>query len=125
MLILTFLLVTTTAWIMYHFIVAYCSEQTDKAVCKRKIGYGKSMGLFALMIGLFGQMLGFSSAFSQLNDLLGTEFIVTPEMVYGGIKVSCFATIYGSLIYLLSLLLWFVASILLNKKQKSQVSDSL
>jgi len=102
---------------IYHFIAAYSSEQTDISVCIRKISYGKSMGLFALMTGIFGQMLGFSSLFAQLNDILGTEVVVTREMVYWAIKVTWIVTIYGSLIYLWSLLLWFVAKVLISKKQ--------
>ena len=118
MVILTVLLVITTCWMIYHFIVAYTSKSIDKTEHMRKISYGKSLGLFALMTGLFGQMLGFASMFSQLDALVGTEVIVTPEMVYGGIKVTWIVTIYGSFIYLLSLLIWFVASVLINKKQE-------
>ena len=125
MVILTFLLVTTTAWMIYHFIVAYSSEQTDKTLSLRKIGYGKSMGLFALITGFTGQMIGFSYMFSSIEEITAIDGFIKPEPVFGAIKATMIVTIYGSLIYLLSLLLWFVASILLEKKQKSQVSDTL
>ena len=48
MAVLTILLIITTAWIIYHFIIAYKSKQTNKEKLLRKIAYGKSMGLFAL-----------------------------------------------------------------------------
>jgi len=39
-------------------------------------------------------------------------------LVYGGIKVTMIVTMYGMLIYLLSILLWFIASIMIEKKFK-------
>ena len=125
MILLTSLLAITTVWMIYHFIVAYCSDQTDKAVCMRKIGYGKTMGIFALMTGIFGQMIGFSCMFSSIEEITATEGFIKPEPVFGAIKATMIVTIYGSLIYLLSLLLWFVASLLIKKKQERQISDAL
>ncbi|MCG6189000.1 hypothetical protein [Maribellus maritimus] len=119
---LTILLVITTAWIFYHFIVAYNSKSTDKTVFLRKLGYGRMMGLFSLTTGVLGQMIGFSGMFSiiQANTEQGLE--IRPEIVFEGIRATMICTIYGILIYLLSLLLWFIASILIEKKQTKQVS---
>lgn len=113
---LTILLIITTAWIVYHFVVASKSQQTDKEKMLRKIGWGKSIGLFALIIGILGQMIGLSNMFSAIEAALqrGEEFI--PAMVFGGIKVTMICTIYGILIYLFSFILWFVSNLLMEKK---------
>lgn len=120
--LLTILLVITTAWIIYHFIVAYLSKQTDKVASLRKLGYGKSMGLFALIIGILGQTLGFSAMFSAIEEVTKSGEKIMPHLVFGGIKATMIVTIYGILIYLFSLLLWFIASILIEKKQANQAS---
>lgn len=120
--ILTILLIITTAWIMYHFVVAYRSKQTDKTVFLRKLGYGKSMGLFALITGVMGQIIGFSALFSTLKEIKAIGGMLIPERIFGGIQVTMIVTIYGCLIYLLSLLLWFIATMLVEKKQADHLS---
>ena len=120
--ILTILLVITAAWIIYHFIVAYNSKQIDKVDVLRKLGYGKIMGLFALVTGILGQMIGFSAMFSSIDEVVATGEELNPELVFGAIKVTMIVTIYGILIYLLTLFLWFVATMLIEKKHANQVS---
>jgi hypothetical protein len=39
-------------------------------------------------------------------------------MVYGGLKTSMISTLYGILIYLLSIALWFVATGIIERKQE-------
>jgi len=39
-------------------------------------------------------------------------------MMFGGLKVSMVTTLYGIFIYLLSWLLWFIASNILERKLK-------
>jgi len=79
-------------------------------------GYGKSMGLFALITGIIGQMIGLYSMFSAIEDTVIKGNEVIPELVFGGIRVTMIVTIYGMLIFLFSLLLHFVASMLIEKK---------
>jgi biopolymer transport protein ExbB/TolQ len=110
--VLTLLLVVTTAWIIYHFIMGYNSKQTNQEKLLRKIEYGKSMGLFAMVTGIFGQLLGFYQAFSAM-EYVGD---ISPALVYVGIKVSLIPTLYLMIIYIISLLLWFLASTLIEKK---------
>lgn len=118
MAILTILLIITTAWIIYHFIIAYYSKQTDKKKLLRKIEYGKSMGLFTMIVGITGQMSGFYHMFSAIEEAIQRGEEVIPVLVYGGIKVTMIVTMYGMLIYLLSILLWFVSSLMIEKKFK-------
>lgn len=114
--ILTILLILTTAWIIYHLLKAYNSKQSDKADLLRKLGYGKSIGLFAVVTGILGQLMGFTAMFGAIAEVTAKGAGIKPELVFEGIKVTMICTIYGILIYLFSLLLWFVATILIEKK---------
>jgi len=120
--VLTILLIITIAWIIYHFILAYYIKQKDNAVFLRKLAYGKSMGLFALVTGVLGQMFGFSTFFMILEEGMVKSIDYAPSLIFGGLEVTVIVTIYGSLIYLLSLLLWFVAKTLIEKKLHLQES---
>jgi len=119
--LLTILLIITTAWIIYHFILAYRSKQADKEISLRKLTYGKSLGLFTLTIGILGQFTGLSNMFNAI-ELISKGGELKPYMVFGAIKVTMICTIYGILIYLFSILLWFVASLIIEKKLENQDS---
>jgi len=118
--VLTVLLLISTAWIIYHFILAYNSKQADKAASLRKLGYGKPMGLFALVTGILGQMVGLVEMFDAIEQVKAQGELIQPELVFGGIKATMIVTIYGILIYLFSLLLWFVTTMLLEKKYNNK-----
>jgi biopolymer transport protein ExbB/TolQ len=70
----------------------------------RKIAYVKSVGLFALIFGILGQLIGLFSAFEAIE--LG-QVSVSPSLLAAGFKVSMITTVYGLIIYVVSLLLWF------------------
>ena len=120
--ILTILLVITTAWFIYHFVIGYNSKQANQEKLLKKLEYGKSIGLFAMIVGLLGQMIGFFSMFSVIEELTATGEALIPHMVFGAIKVTMIVTMYGILIYLFSLILWFVTSFLIEKKLENQGS---
>jgi len=71
---------------------------------RSKIGYIKSVGLFAMIVGILGQLMGLFQAF-QAIEKMGD---VSPALLAGGIKVSMITTLYGIIIYAISLLIWFV-----------------
>jgi len=109
--ILTIMFIITTAWIIYHFIRSYNPRTNlEKLLCR--IEYGKSMGLFALATGFLAQMIGLIGMFSVLKDHPDIE----SHMIYDAIYVTMISAIYGIIIYLISLLLWFVASLIIEKK---------
>lgn len=64
----------------------------------------KQIGLFALVFGIFGQLLGLYQAFSAIQEM-GS---VSPAMLAGGIQVSMITTLYGMVIFLISLGLYAV-----------------
>lgn len=116
--VLTILLIITTAWFIYHFFVSYHSKKINQEKLLRLFGYGKSMGLFALIVGITGQMVGLYSMFSAIEEAVLSGKEILPALVYGGIRVTMICTMYGISIYLFSLLLWFAASIFVESKFK-------
>ena len=114
--ILTILFIITTAWIIYHFVVAYGTKEASRKKSLRMLGYGKSLGLFAMISGFLGQMVGLTAMFDAIGRTLAAGGQVSPKMVYGGIKVTMIVPMYGILIYLFALLLWLVASSIIEKR---------
>ena len=110
--ILTILLIITTAWIIYHFIIGYNSKQANHEKFLRRIAYGNSMGLFALITAIIGQMIGLTYMFSSIEGVVEVNL----PMIFKAVNVTMICPIYGTLIYLFSLVLVFVASLILEKK---------
>ncbi|WP_430816727.1 MotA/TolQ/ExbB proton channel family protein [Carboxylicivirga sp. RSCT41] len=109
--ILTLLLLGSSAWMTYHFLAFIKSREADTGTALRFISYGRSIGLFALIFGIFGQLIGFYDAFSYLETTP-----VSPQVLSGGIKVSMIPTMYGIIIYIISLILWFALSQIIEKR---------
>lgn len=59
----------------------------------------KSFGLLALIIGIFGQLIGLYAGFETIE----ASGDVSQSMLAGGIKVSMITTMYGMFIFLCSL----------------------
>ena len=62
----------------------------------------KGIGLLALVTGILNQLMGLFSAFQAIEQV-GS---VSPAILAGGLKVSMISTIYGLIIYLISLAIW-------------------
>ena len=114
--ILTILFLIMLIWFIYHFIAAHNAKQSSPEIVLRRIGYGKSIGLFAMITGIFGQLIGFYEAFSVIENAGD----ISPGMMYGGIKVSMITTLYGISIYLTSLIIWFLSSIVIERKLEKE-----
>ena len=79
---------------------------------RMKLSYVKSIGLFAMITGILGQLIGLYSAF----DAIEAAGDVSPAMIFGGLKVSMITTLYGVFIYLFSLFIWFILSNIFERK---------
>ena len=77
-----------------------------------KINYIRSAGLFALIFGLLGQLIGLFSAFKAIKI---EQVEASPSLLVEGFKVSMIPTAYGVLIFSFSMLVWF----LLNRDLKT------
>lgn len=79
---------------------------------RNQIGYIKSLGLFAVVLGMLGQFIGLFTAF----EYIAATGSVSPAILAGGFKVSSITSIYGIIIFLIAYLLWFGISSLKDKK---------
>lgn len=63
----------------------------------------KSVGLFALVIGIFAQLIGLYEGFSAIQEMGD----ISPAFLAEGFKVSMIANLYGIFIFLLTYVMWF------------------
>ena len=63
--------------------------------------YVKELGLLALAVGFMGQLLGLFGAFEGIEQMGG----VSQPILAGGLKVSSITSVYGLLIYIVSLVI--------------------
>ena len=109
--VLTILLIAMVAWTVYYFVAGFTSKMEANKVL-RKLDYGRSIGLFAFITGILGQLIGLYMAFKDIEKVGD----IAPKYIFAGVKVSMIATLYGFAIYLIALILWFVATNVIEKK---------
>ena len=73
------------------------------------------LGLFAFVVGIFGQMIGLYSAF----EYIAKNGNISPKMLGAGLKVTMIPALYGTFILLFTAIGWFV----LRRKMKSLLVD--
>lgn len=110
--ILSILLVIMVAWMIYHMAKYLIAKSTSKETVLLKMEQGRSIGLFAMIFGILGQLIGLYGAFSSLAEVSN----VSPAIIYVGLKVSMITTLYGLIIYLIAIILWFGSSQLITKR---------
>ena len=111
--ILTILLIVLLliAVLFIYFITT--GKAVGMANFRHRLTYVKSAGLFTMITGILGQLMGLMMAFGAI-ERAGD---ISPQMVFGGLKVSMYTTLYGILVYLLSILLWFLLDLWFLKKE--------
>jgi len=67
--------------------------------------YTNEIGILALSIGILGQIIGLYSAFKGIEQM-GQ---ISQEMMAGGLKVSSITTMYGLIIYIISIIIRLVS----------------
>jgi hypothetical protein len=65
----------------------------------------KHLGGFAMAWGAFGTLVGLFAAFNSLEALAEP---LPVNVIYGGLKVSLITFLYGTLVYLISLLAYII-----------------
>ena len=61
-------------------------------------------GSFALIYGMFGQVLGFYQAAGAIQKAQE----IAPSVIWGGFKVSLIAPIMGFVVLIISSIMWFI-----------------
>lgn len=62
----------------------------------------KEIGIAALVVGVFGTILGFLQAASFIQQYAGD---ISPNIIWGGVKVGLIPVLYGLIVYFVSLIL--------------------
>jgi len=109
---LTVILILMVAWAVYHFLPVFFKKEVNFAKKRSRLKQIKTIGTFALVTGILGNLIGLYGAFSAIEEAGN----VAPAILMGGLKVSMITTLYGILIFLLSLLIWFIADLIVAKK---------
>lgn len=79
------------------------NKDDEENKIKNLLSYIKNIGLFGLVFGIFGQLIGLYMAFDTIQDIGN----ISPAMLAGGLKVSMITTLYGMVIFLFANLFWF------------------
>ena len=112
--ILTILLLIVIAIAVYRMIQISKDRIDHLTTFRHLLTQIKSVGLFALVFGIFAQLLGLYQAFSFIEQAGD----VSPTILAGGIKVSTIPTLYGVIIFLFSYLIWMGLDYRMNKAKQ-------
>jgi len=113
--ILTILLLIILATTVVFAIFISTGKAQKPEDFRHRLSYIKSMGLFTMIFEILGQLIGLTQAFGAI-ERAGD---MSPGLIFGGLKVSMFTTLYGIIIYLLSILIWFLLDLWHHKKLES------
>lgn len=86
-------------------------KQTDTEQQRSLLSYIKSVGTFALVTGILGQLTGLYEA----SGLIGSSEQISPAILAYGFRVSSISTLYGLLIFLFAYLIWFALDVWLKR----------
>ena len=112
--ILTGIFVLMLGLAIFNLVLILRKDYKDLNETRRRLAYIKSIGLFGLVTGIFGQMIGLYAAFQAIEA--ATD--VSPAIMAGGLKVSMITPIYGVVIFLVSYLLWLLIDFTASKQAK-------
>lgn len=102
-----FMGILTIVFLVLIVVSVYAFINKQKTAEKEKnLSLIRGVGLFALVTGILGQLIGLYEAFSAIQQVGD----VSPAMLASGLRVSMITTLYGMVIFIFSLLIWFAFS---------------
>lgn len=110
--ILTLLFLCMIALVIYRGWQLARKDIPHATTFRHQLTHIKSVGLFALVVGIFGQLLGLYQAFGVIER----AGAISPALLAGGLKVSMISTLYGALIFLISYVIWLTLDYRLTAK---------
>ena len=113
--ILTILLVILLVITVVFILSIASGKAVGMANFRHRLTYLKSLGLFTMITGILGQLIGLMTAFSAIEKAED----ISPGILAGGLKISMITTLYGISIYMLSILIWFLLDLWYNKTESS------
>ncbi|MEZ4839984.1 MAG: hypothetical protein R2821_00290 [Flavobacteriaceae bacterium] len=109
--ILTLLLTVLIVWFIY-ISISYNKPAKNNESNRNKIKYLKSIGLFALVIGVLHQLIAWYNIIYEIEQAAD----INAAIVITALKTTMVPLIYGVLIYLLSLIFWFAINLFFVEK---------
>ena len=109
--ILTILLVIVVAVSVYFVVTITSGKAKEKANFRHQLKYVKSIGLFTMITGILGQLIGLMDAFGAIEEMGD----ISPAIMAGGLKISMITTLTGIVIYLISIAIWFLLDLWYQK----------
>jgi len=100
--ILTILLFIVVLLSVYFLYLIIRKEYKSLDLTIKKLNFIKTTGIYALVTGILGQLIGLYSAFTQIEAARD----ISPAILVGGLRISMITTIYGMIIFLISYLFW-------------------
>jgi len=119
--ILTILLVIIVAVAIYFAITISSGKASDKESFRYQLRYVKSLGLFTMITGILGQMIGLFSTFIAIEGAGD----ISPAMIAGGLKISMITSLTGVVIFLISIAIWFLLDLWYAFKLKIDFGDEI
>jgi len=110
--ILTAILIIMFVWSIYHSLPILLNKEFNVTQSRMRIRHIRSFGLFGMITGILGQLIGLYQAFAVIEEVGD----ISLSLLMGGLKVSMITTFYGIFIFLLSLLIWFILDFILSRK---------
>lgn len=111
-----FMIPIVTIWVIVFIIaitgfIRYFSG-TEPTKLRKNNNLVLFLGSFAFLYGLLGQIIGLLAAFKAIE----AAYDISPAIIAGGLRVSFLAPVYGFVIFIISLIVWFInRNYLLNK----------
>lgn len=109
--LLTILLLGILILSIYYFLLIIKQQKDLLERTKNRINYIKSVGLFALVMGILAQLTNIYSIFSEIEEAGD----ITPKIVIDALRNSMAPLTYGVFIYLISVLVWLVSAFILKR----------
>lgn len=113
--ILSLLLLVIFSMTIFRAIQILQNDIAHETTFLHRLTYIKSAGLFTLVFGIFGQLMGLYQAFSAIEQAGD----ISPALLAGGLKVSMITTLYGVSIFLLSYLIWLGLDYMVQNKSNN------
>ena len=109
--VLTFLLLLALALIVVILIQLFIKRPQNMIKIKNNLNHLQSLGLFSLVVGILGQLIGLYVELKYLSEVR----VPSADIIYGGIKISMDPTLTGVSIFVICWAFWFPLNYLLQR----------
>ena len=109
--ILTLLFFIVISLSSFSFYLIIRKDYKDIDQIRKRLLYIKGFGVLALVTGVLGQLMGLFQAFGVIEQAGD----ISTSLLAGGLKVSLITTLYGIIIFIVSMLKWIGLDWLLSR----------